>query len=456
MEVQGILSQRLVPGGERGQDSEFITSWDSASLDRLKGSERQTFVQLIGRMGEESRVAQGLRTVLTSIEKLATPNTRLYIASRRTQGRVQIVGILKMGFKNLFVRMPNSSFKELHPLCCLDFYVHSSIQRGGHGKRLFNTMISMEGTPPHRIAYDRPSPKLVGFLRKHFSLSSFTPQENNFVVFHQYFDGEPQSPQRQGRRGRNPSSEGNVPAVQLLTVDTPQPNLSTASQQNKALDVPGLVPGLVHSDAGTGMSSLQQLWADSCTADSSIKRENRDRGARRRMVIDAAAPGSQRSRGGTSQAGSDASSQHSRQGYDRVETSHVSVDAGMGRRRGMTSRRWQEGRVIGGVQGGISDLQALLRPHVPTDTARDDREPSARQLGDFRDRTQCHSGRGGDDSARGKENLHPPGGHAGDMQMKSGVRGLQQMRRHGDKMRNYTDDQYSASLQQRLESRPFC
>jgi hypothetical protein len=57
-----------------------------------------------------------------------------------------MVGILKMGYKNLFVRVPpprcrdlqpspapcqmaNSSFRELCPLCCLDFYVHSSIQR---------------------------------------------------------------------------------------------------------------------------------------------------------------------------------------------------------------------------------------------------------------------------------------------------------------------------------------
>jgi len=56
-------------------------------------------------MGEESRIAQGLRQVLTSAEKMQAPNTRLYIAARRYGGEVQIVGILKMGYKNLFVRV---------------------------------------------------------------------------------------------------------------------------------------------------------------------------------------------------------------------------------------------------------------------------------------------------------------------------------------------------------------
>lgn len=42
---------------------------------------------------------------------------------------------------------------------------------------------------PEKLAYDRPSPKLLGFLAKHYGLKGFSPQANNFVVFDKYFQG---------------------------------------------------------------------------------------------------------------------------------------------------------------------------------------------------------------------------------------------------------------------------
>ena len=49
-------------------------------------------------------------------------------------------------------------------------------------------MLESEKTSPERLAYDRPSPKLLGFLRKHYNLVKYIPQSNNFVVFNSYFD----------------------------------------------------------------------------------------------------------------------------------------------------------------------------------------------------------------------------------------------------------------------------
>lgn len=40
---------------------------------------------------------------------------------------------------------------------------------------------------PAKIAYDKPSAKLLGFLWKHYGLSWYIPQNNNFVVFSAYF-----------------------------------------------------------------------------------------------------------------------------------------------------------------------------------------------------------------------------------------------------------------------------
>lgn len=49
-------------------------------------------------------------------------------------------------------------------------------------------MLEVEKTAPHQLAYDRPSPKLIGFLKKHYGLSDYIPQNNNFVIFRQYFE----------------------------------------------------------------------------------------------------------------------------------------------------------------------------------------------------------------------------------------------------------------------------
>ena len=40
---------------------------------------------------------------------------------------------------------------------------------------------------PHQLAYDRPSQKFRNFLAKYYGLSKYVPQNNNFVVFDDYF-----------------------------------------------------------------------------------------------------------------------------------------------------------------------------------------------------------------------------------------------------------------------------
>lgn len=41
---------------------------------------------------------------------------------------------------------------------------------------------------PAGIAYDRPSVKLMAFLKRHFGLRGYTDQPNRFMVFKEYFD----------------------------------------------------------------------------------------------------------------------------------------------------------------------------------------------------------------------------------------------------------------------------
>ena len=46
---------------------------------------------------------------------------------------------------------------------------------------------------PRRACYapQRPSPKLLGFLRKHYALADYVPQQNKFVIFEKFFEQRP-------------------------------------------------------------------------------------------------------------------------------------------------------------------------------------------------------------------------------------------------------------------------
>ncbi|KNC47993.1 uncharacterized protein AMSG_04228 [Thecamonas trahens ATCC 50062] len=137
-------------------------------------------------MGEASAAAQGLNHVITSYDKLATSSHTLYLYMLPEERRV--AGLLKVGHKRLFIMDGIRGTVEMEPLCALDFYVHESMQRRGIGLALFETMLSDCRAVPARMGYDRPSDKFLSFLAKHYGLRSYTPQSNNFVVFHDYFD----------------------------------------------------------------------------------------------------------------------------------------------------------------------------------------------------------------------------------------------------------------------------
>lgn len=98
-----------------------------------------------------------------------------------------VEGILKVEDRTLFYRDAVGRCREIRPLCVLDFYVHESVQRNGVGKQLFSFMLEAEKLHPKKLAYDRPSSKLIRFLDKYYNLKHFIPQNNNFVVYDDYF-----------------------------------------------------------------------------------------------------------------------------------------------------------------------------------------------------------------------------------------------------------------------------
>ena len=58
-------------------------------------------------------------------------------------GRGAVLALLKVGVKQLYLYDVRGTMHELHPLCVLDFYTHESVQRRGHGRTLFDAMLSV-------------------------------------------------------------------------------------------------------------------------------------------------------------------------------------------------------------------------------------------------------------------------------------------------------------------------
>ncbi|KAK7124830.1 hypothetical protein R3I94_019026 [Phoxinus phoxinus] len=144
---------------------------------------------VIDELGKASSKAQQLPAPITSAAKLQTNRHHLYLLKDGEQngGRGVLVGFLKVGYKKLFLLNQRGAHLETEPLCVLDFYVTETMQRHGYGLELFDFMLKHKRVEPEQMAYDRPSPKFLSFLEKHFDLKNSVPQVNNFVVFDGFF-----------------------------------------------------------------------------------------------------------------------------------------------------------------------------------------------------------------------------------------------------------------------------
>ncbi|KAF4141253.1 GNAT acetyltransferase [Phytophthora infestans] len=151
---------------------------------------RPALAEAIDTLGKKSATAQSLSHEITSTDLFATSTATeqqqtLLLAINDDDGAV--MGFLKTGVKHLFYLNPRGEYTEIDPICVLDFYVDEVWQRRGVGLQLFQRLLQEENTTPAQLAYDRPSPKLFAFLKKHVGLTEYFPQPNRFVVFDAYF-----------------------------------------------------------------------------------------------------------------------------------------------------------------------------------------------------------------------------------------------------------------------------
>ncbi|XP_054733239.1 alpha-tubulin N-acetyltransferase 1-like isoform X2 [Anastrepha obliqua] len=147
--------------------------------------------EIIDHLGELSAVAQKLTKPVTSAQKLrSSENQTVYLmADVNEYDSNVVIGLLKIGTKNLYLFDSIGQTRKVDKVpCILDFYIHDSRQRTGIGKKLFDIMLSEESWIPVKCAVDRPSEKLLNFLKKYYGLENIIPQANKFVLYKGFFD----------------------------------------------------------------------------------------------------------------------------------------------------------------------------------------------------------------------------------------------------------------------------
>ncbi|XP_041868216.1 alpha-tubulin N-acetyltransferase 1 isoform X2 [Melanotaenia boesemani] len=166
-------------------DQNLVAGWKSAVRSDLQDH----VATVVDELGRASAKAQQLSTPITSASKLQSQKHQLYLLKdgESSRGRGVAVGFLKVGYKKLFLLDRHGVHIEAEPLCVLDFYVSENLQRHGYGLELFKFMLQHKNVDPVLMAYDRPSPKFLSFLAKHYCLTQSVPQVNNFVVFEGFF-----------------------------------------------------------------------------------------------------------------------------------------------------------------------------------------------------------------------------------------------------------------------------
>ncbi|XP_063837960.1 alpha-tubulin N-acetyltransferase 1-like [Ostrinia nubilalis] len=171
------LNYTLIPPGFQGDVRSVRVMQESLS-------------KLIDSLGEQSAAAQSLSKVITTAEKLRNSPTHILYLLRDPNGkggRGEVIGMLKVGRKHLFLFDEHDKVCEVEPLCVLDFFVLRDRQRHGYGQLLFDHMLEDLGMTTSELAIDGPSAKMEQFLARHYGVQRLMKQNNNFAVAPQFF-----------------------------------------------------------------------------------------------------------------------------------------------------------------------------------------------------------------------------------------------------------------------------
>ena len=146
-----------------------MSEWEGSSL-----------MDDIERLGCKSARALRLMAPVTSLKRLRGVDSghNLIAFVHRDQ---TVMGYIKYGNKRLYFHRADGRVFYVVMTCVLDFYVNKAVQRKGTGHALFEHFRTTVDKQARECAYDRPSPKLVAFLRKYYHID-VAQQSNRFAV----------------------------------------------------------------------------------------------------------------------------------------------------------------------------------------------------------------------------------------------------------------------------------
>lgn len=185
--------------------------------------------KLINEIGAMSSSVQGLNHVITTFSSFVNSDNKIYMLLSDDQK--QALGFVKVGNKHLFFWDHSGSQREYNILCLLDFFVVPSTQRKGYGKKMIDKMLETEKKEMKEIPIDKPSPLCLSFMKKHFGLSHFTPQSNNYVVFDQFWGDDNEEEDEALKRTKCPSIYSRNRTPRLCTPNKKQPGSNNAFKQ---------------------------------------------------------------------------------------------------------------------------------------------------------------------------------------------------------------------------------
>jgi hypothetical protein len=130
---------------------------------------------------------------------------------------------------------------------------------------LFEYMLNFENIQPKILAYDRPSQKLLGFLKKHYGLNQYIPQNNNYVVFNDYFGNQNNNIENLSR-----VSTRNKKEIGSFSENFGNVNPSNNSNNFNITNLTHLSHGSKHSQQNSQLANIgQKLIGDNSSNNSS-------------------------------------------------------------------------------------------------------------------------------------------------------------------------------------------
>ncbi|XP_037815691.1 alpha-tubulin N-acetyltransferase 1 isoform X1 [Lucilia sericata] len=199
--------------------------------------------EIIDHLGQLSASAQKLSKPVTTAQRLRmSENQTIYLMADVNAGKNGcVIGLLKVGTKDLYLFDETGQTRKVENApSILDFYIHESRQRAGLGKDLFETMLADENWTPVKCSVDRPSEKLLGFLKKHYGLVRTIPQSNNFVLYEGFFDDGNKQQQQQQQHTNGGMHITNSPNTQLFGATYLGDENNKKRSQQRQLDAPNL------------------------------------------------------------------------------------------------------------------------------------------------------------------------------------------------------------------------